>query len=715
RLPRATGDGPEADGYATRTLVLPAAETARLREAARRCQVTLNALLQGAWGLLLSRYGAGEDVAFGSVVSVRPDDLPGADAVLGVCIAELPVRVRVEPREPAAAWLRTIHGAQLRARAAGPPPPGRRPYDTLLVFQNLPDTDFGGERVAGQEVLDFRRVPAAGGMGRALVLEATPRAELALALTHDLRRCDADGAARVLEHLRTLLEGIADDPERAVGELSPLSAAERARLAEWNRTEAEYPRRLCAHDLVAAQAARTPDAVAVEADDGTLTYAALERRSAGLAARLRGLGVGPETRVAVAVERSTGMAVAELGVLRAGGAYVPVDPAHPAERIAHVLADAGAAVMVADAATADSLPAHGARVVRLEEADDAEPADFDPGVGPESAAYVIYTSGSTGRPKGVVVPHRALVNFLHSMRARPGLSPADVLLAVTTLSFDIAALELLLPLVVGARVVVASRDAASDAGLLAARLASSGATVMQATPSTWRMLLDDGWTGRPGLRALCGGEALDAELARRLRPAVAALWNLYGPTETTVWSTVHEVVEAEGAPPVGRPVANTRLHLLDAALGSVPVGVEGELLVGGDGVARGYLGRPELTAERFLPDPSGGEPGARLYRTGDRARFRADGGLEYLGRADQQVKVRGFRVEPGEVEAVLGTHPAVRGCAVVAREDAGVLRDHLRRFLPDYMVPGAFVGLDALPLMPGGKVDLRALPAPDPG
>jgi amino acid adenylation domain-containing protein len=373
---------------------------------------------------------------------------------------------------------------------------------------------------------------------------------------------------------------------------------------------------------------------------------------------------------------------------------------------------------------------------RLSQAPEDNPGS---GVSPANLAYVVYTSGSTGRPKGVQIAHQSLVNFFHSIRQRPGLTRRDILLAVTTLSFDIAALELYLPLVVGAQLGLVSREVAADGVQLGESLKRAGATVMQATPATWRLLLAAGWEGRQGLKILCGGEALPRELAHHLLERGASVWNLYGPTETTIWSAARQVSgppstsSPEAYESIGCPLANTQVYVLDRHLEPVPIGVPGELYIGGAGVARGYLHRLDTTAERFLPDPFGGEPGGRLYKTGDLVRYLPEGSLEFLGRLDHQVKVRGFRIELGEIEAVLGGHPGVREVVVLAREDSpgekrlvayvvgkegpapsgSELRGFVRERLPEYMVPSAFVGLPALPLTPNGKVDRQALPAPD--
>ncbi|MER6175753.1 amino acid adenylation domain-containing protein [Streptosporangium sp. NPDC001681] len=494
-----------------------------------------------------------------------------------------------------------------------------------------------------------------------------------------------------------------------------------------------YPA-LPVHELIAAQAARTPDAVAVECRDRRLSYAELMALAGALAGRLRRLGVRSGEPVGVAVPRGVELVAALVGVHLAGAAYLPLDPTHPADRLSYVLDDAGARVLVTSGAGAGGAAA--ATVVRIDDLaeprSERSPEPAPRAVVPDDPAYLIYTSGSTGRPKGVLVSHRALTNFLWSMRERPGLAPGTVFPAVTTVSFDIAALELFLPLVVGGRVVVAEPEDARDPERLAALLARIGATVMQATPTTWRLLLDAGWSPPAGFTALCGGERLPAELARRLCAGGARLWDLYGPTETTVWSSVAFL--ADGEVRDFAPVANTTLHVLDDGLNAVPTGASGELCIGGDGVAVGYHRRPALTADRFVPDPYGTVPGGRLYRTGDVARRHPDGRIEILGRTDDQIKIRGHRIEPGEVEGVLAAHEGVR-FAVVQAVEAGTgprlvahvqpadpaappsareLHLHCARLLPPYLIPADFLGVAEFPTTPNGKIDraaLRAMPA----
>jgi amino acid adenylation domain-containing protein len=542
---------------------------------------------------------------------------------------------------------------------------------------------------------------------------------------------------RFLAHWQTLLEGIVADPGCRLAQLPILTPAEREQLlVGWNATAADFPRERCVHHLVEAQAARTPHAVAVACEDRQLTYAELNAQANRLAHALRRRGIGPEALVGIYVERSLEMVVGLLGVLKAGGAYLPLDPSFPSERLAFMLTDTEAPMILTQHRLLPQLPPHRAQVLCLDEPgkvlESQGDANLSGGAAPEHLAYVIYTSGSTGKPKGVQIPHAAVVNFLTSMAREPGLTAQDRLLAVTSLSFDIAGLELFLPLTVGACVDVVSREVAGDGARLRRRLEETRPTVMQATPATWRMLLDAGWTG--GLaKILCGGEALSSELANRLMATGAELWNMYGPTETTIWSLVSRVEPGVDVVSLGRPIANTTVYVLDAHMQPVPVGVPGELYLGGTGLARGYLRRPELTAERFIRHPFDAQPEARLYRTGDLVRYPPDGTLQFLGRIDHQVKVHGFRIELGDIEAVLVQHAAVKETVVVAREDspgdkrlvaylvptgletpaASELRRFLREQLPEYMVPSAFVTLTALPLTPNGKVNRLALPAPE--
>ena len=481
-------------------------------------------------------------------------------------------------------------------------------------------------------------------------------------------------------------------------------------------------------DLFERRVDLAPDAVALVFEGRELTYRDLDRRAGRLARTLIRLGVGPEVLVALHLGRGLDMVAAMLGVHKAGGAYVPLDPTFPRDRLEFMVRHAGVRVVLTDQPPERRLPTEAA-VLSIEEAlaGGGEPAPEIRAL-PENLAYVIYTSGSTGRPKGVQVTQGALVNFLLSMAERPGFGETDVLVAVTTLSFDIAGLEIFLPLVCGGRVVVAPRDVAMDGARLGALLEAAGATALQATPATWKLLLQSGWTGNGRLRMLCGGEALPRELATALHGRGAELWNLYGPTETTIWSAVARVEPGDGPVPIGRAIAATDLLVLDEALQPAPAGTPGDLFIGGDGLARGYLGQPALTAERFVPHPW--RPGGRLYRTGDLARLADDGEIEFLGRVDHQVKIRGFRIELGEIESVLLEHPGIKDAVVVAAPsrsgekrlvaylvpqgerapDLSELQERLAARLPDYMRPAAFAFLEALPLTPNNKVDRSALP-----
>ncbi len=540
-------------------------------------------------------------------------------------------------------------------------------------------------------------------------------------------------AERLRRSFQMILAAILENPTASLAKLPIITTEERRQiLEEWNQTTCEYPRELGVHQLFEAQVERTPDATAVIFDDQALTYAQLNQRANQLAHHLRMLGVAPEDRIGIFLERSLDMVVALLGVMKAGAAYVPMDPIYPPQRIQFMLEDTQMPVLISQQALVDTLPSNPAQCV-LMDGDRYQLAalpkeNLASRTSAEALAYVIFTSGSTGRPKGVQILHRGLVNFLVAMQQKPGIQPQDVLASVTTLSFDIAGLELYLPLISGARLVVLSADTAIDGFALAQALEHYQATILQATPATWRLLLDTGWSGRPGLKMLCGGEPLPQALAKQLLQKGGELWNMYGPTETTIWSTICQITAQDATISIGRPIANTDGYILNQQLEPVPPGVIGTLYIGGDGVARGYLNRPELSSEKFISHPF--KSSGRIYNTGDLARYLADGRIECLGRDDSQVKIRGFRIELGEIEAVLRQHPAIKHAVVVIREDVSEekrlaayytatssltsreLSRFLREKLPTYMVPTAFVLLETFPQTPNGKIDRKALPVP---
>jgi amino acid adenylation domain-containing protein len=559
---------------------------------------------------------------------------------------------------------------------------------------------------------------------------------LVLECQYNTNLFDRQTIATRLAEFEILLAGIVSDPDRSLATLPLLTTDEQQWLERQNQTAAEFPA-LCLHQLFEEQAKLAPERVAVTCGDSQLTYQELDTQANQLAAHLQTLGIKPEVTVGICMERSVEMLVGVLGILKAGGAYVPIDPAYPKERLSFLMADANVGVLVTQTAIRANLPATAAQIVNLDrdwmsQIPSSDGSQLSSGVTPDNLAYIIYTSGSTGKPKGVQIPHRNVVNLLNAMRQQPGLAAEDTLISVTTLSFDIAVAELFLALSVGAHLVIARREVASDGNRLMNLMSEVAATYLQATPATWRLLLTAGWNGSLGMKIISGGEALPRDLANQLIDKGASLWNMYGPTETTIWSSGYRIESIEAPITIGYPLANTQMYILDTQMQPVPVGIAGELHIGGAGIARGYLNRPELTAEKFIANPF--DSTARLYKTGDLARFLPNGQIECLGRIDFQVKVRGFRIEIGEVEATLSEHPAIRECAIAAWKNAdsderlvayivsargdasatvGEMRTFMKQKVPEFMVPSNFVLMDALPLTANGKVDRKALPKPD--
>ena len=738
---------------ARRAMEVPESMTAELKELSRNHGTTLFVTLMAAFNALLYRYTAQEDIIVGFPVANRNPS--AVQNLIGSFVNTLVLRTDISGKLTFDELLSRVregcHGAYAHQDL---------PFEKL-VEELQPQRDMTRNPLF-QIMFAFHNTAAPelnlpGVAVEPLELDSSiSKFDLMLSLTERGQRLigffeystdlfDPSAIERMISHFQTSLEGIVADPDQPISMLALLTRPERRKLLfQWNDTEASYPKDSCIHELFEAQVERTPEATAVEFKEKRLSYRELNERANQLAHYLRKLGVGPEKLAGICVDRSVEMVIGLLGILKAGGAYVPLDPAYPSERLVFLLEDAQVSVLLTQETLVQNhqLSAISAEATFTTICLDRdwkeiakESAESPAGnATAENLAYVIYTSGSTGIPKGVQIAHRSLVNCVWCMRQQLGLTHEDRWLALTTISFDIAGLELYLPLITGAKLVLASRDDALDGKLLSDRLTECGATTMQATPSAWQLLLDAGWRGSDGFKILCGGEALSRRLADQLLGGGASLWNLYGPTETTVWSTIFNVERGAGSVPIGRPIANTQIYILDSHLQPVPVGMHGELYIGGDGLARGYLKGPESTTEKFLSNPFNHEPGSRLYRTGDLARYLPDGNIEFLGRVDNQVKIRGYRIELGEIEAALNQHPAVLDNVVVARERGSwrekslvgyvvlrqqsatsvtELRSFLKEKLPEYTIPAEFLMLDALPQTPNGKIDRNALPLPD--
>lgn len=725
-----------------------AATTERLRELAQTHDLTLNTFVQGAWAVLLSRYSGEEDVVFGATRACRRGSIDGADEMVGLFINTLPVRTHVGATLDLIPWLKELRAQWIAMRphehtplasvqSWSGIPSGKLLFDSIVVFENYDPNSALQKNGPAWTRRDFRLYEQTN---FALTLAAYSGEQLKLRVEFDRRRFDGATIERLLGHLTTLLSAVAENPRRQLRELPILTTHEHHQLIhDWTaRTLIEAPEKTL-HQLFAEQAARTPDAIAVRCNEHDLTYAELDRRAAQLAHHLRGLGVSPETIVGLCVERSVELIIGVLGILKAGGAYLPIDLAYPPERLAFMVEDAQAPVVVTQTHLATRLPAHGARVVCINDF----PSDgelHDPAT-PDSLAYVIFTSGSTGQPKGALITHRNVVRLMAATHPWFGFDERDVWTMFHSVAFDFSVWEIWGALLYGGCLVVVPHIVSRSPDAFRDLLERERVTVLNQTPSAFRQLIaaDASRDGKLTLRfVIFGGEALELQSLRpwfdRHGDFQPQLVNMYGITETTVHVTYRPLRAADlaGGSVIGVPIPDLEVFILDPELRPTPIGVPGEMFVGGAGLARGYLRRPELTAERFIAHPW--RAGDRLYRTGDLARWLPGHDIEYLGRIDQQVKIRGFRIELGEIESVLVQHPEVREAVVVARPQAvgekrlvayivpahgerppdHDLRIHLKAKLPDYMVPSAFVSIERVPLTNNGKTDLRALPEPDP-
>jgi amino acid adenylation domain-containing protein len=746
-LPSANPRPAEKTYHAKRVVEhIGASLTLRLRDASRTQNCTLFSFLLAGFKAWLQHITQKQDLVVGVPMAgqLAGNGVTVGDAsrLVGHCVHMLPIRSQCSPDDTFAEFLKRLNGIVLDGRDHQNFTFGNL-LETMPVKRDASRVPIisASFNLATAHDCDLGKIsthvlrPAKEFNYFDLTLDVIDRGdclELECKFNRDLY--EADTVCDWLSQFQRVLGQVADRPDRKIADLQLISELDQDFLLnELNATAAEYDRESTLHDLIRKQARKTPDRTAIRFGSVEITYRELDEQSDALAVYLQEqVHVTPDALVGVSLDRSIEMVIALLAVMKSGAAYIPLDPSYPPERIAYVLQNAGAVCIITDSCLQQDHQALPASAIMLDEvlprlkSVKREPEKQLGAAG--NLAYVIYTSGSTGKPKGVQIEHRAVVNFLQSMQEEPGLQEQDVLLAVTTVSFDIAVLELYLPLLTGATIVLATRDDAMDAVALARLIEDQSISVMQATPATYRMLVQTGWTGKENLKLLCGGEPLPAELAIALLPKCGELWNMYGPTETTVWSTCCRVRDGHDIH-IGRPINNTQIYIVDRNFNPTPVGVAGELLIGGDGLARGYLGKPDLTREKFIDSPF--VRGHKVYRTGDLARYRQDGTVDCLGRLDFQVKVRGFRIELGEIETILNELDSIRQAVVIAeidesgegrliahvvpdRSDSSVtpddLRVSLRGKLPEYMVPSLFNFLEDIPCTPNGKVDRNALP-----
>lgn len=719
-------------------ITLSTETTSTLQSFARRHQLTLNTLVQGAWSILLSRLSGESDVLFGATVAGRPADVPGSEKMIGIFINTLPVRVKVSANESIITWLKQLQHqqAELRQYEYSPlvqvhgwseVPRDLKLFESILIFENYPVSRTSGNtrrslKISHGDFYERTNYP--------LTVVAGLGATLELKVLYDNHRFEAAAIKRLLEHLRTLLEGITNGVERPVSSLSLLTEVERDRLLSLSTgDESPLPLYACAHHPFEAQVARTPDAPAVIYGAEVITYAELNRRANVLAHHLQELGVKVESLVGICLERSVEMVVAALGVLKAGGAYVPLDPAYPKDRLAYMLAESHAHLVITTSRTQPRLPEAYTQTLCLDSDWQKTEDVTDPAVdvSPDNLAYLVFTSGSTGKPKGVLLAHRGLVNLAFAQGRAFGITRDSRVLQFCSFSFDACVSEMFVSLLGGAALCLAPTEALRPGADLLNLMRQQEITMVTLPPSVLTLLSE---AEAPQLRSLISaGEACTTDVVRRWCRDRQMI-NAYGPTETTVCATMTAPLGSDEPLSIGRAMDNMRVYVLDESLNPVAAGMSGEIYIGGIGVARGYLNQPELSAERFIPEPFG-RAGTRMYRTGDIGRYLENGNIEFVGRRDHQVKLRGFRIELGEVEAALAQHAGVRDAVAIVRRSeqtnqsrlvayvvadqthtpsATELREHLRQRLPEYMLPNSYVFLESFPLTTNGKVDRKSLP-----